>query len=217
MTDATKKSLPFDVLCLTAFPPEEWVGQTVLHPMEQVGDDPRWNQLDYDPRFTGDEEMKDKLVFDLGIVVEVFEHPDGLGDLRCRFMTDSGGSLHYGPANLWVPVVTQAARKIRQDRERERRGNEGGWSRLNEGVDLDQVYMDDHEWVWKDEEGRIRRSYGFAGGSQYKLHSWDARGNLICSGMAHDEPDWDPTEADGDDWWLMPSLRSCAEQLPIEE
>jgi hypothetical protein len=98
-----KKALPFEVACLESFPQAQWVGKTVLHPMEQTASGPAWNTDDYahkDP-----DNLPNDLVFDLGIVLEVFEHPDSLGGLRCRFLTEHGSSLHYGPDNLWVPIL----------------------------------------------------------------------------------------------------------------
>lgn len=98
-----KKELPFEVVCLESLPQEIWVGRTVLHPMEQTASGPVWNTDDYPHRDPDD--PPNALAFDLGIVLEVFEHPDALGGLRCRFLTENGGSLHYGPDNLWVPLL----------------------------------------------------------------------------------------------------------------
>jgi hypothetical protein len=101
-----KKELPFPVVCLDTFPEDAWVGKTALHPGEQ-GAKPCWNTDDYAHKDADD--PRNSLVFDLGVVLEVFEHPDVCGGQRCRFVTADGGSLHYGPDSLWVPVIGDSA------------------------------------------------------------------------------------------------------------
>jgi hypothetical protein len=77
-----------EVVQLSTLPRELWVGLPVLHPCGQSGATPNW------------------LVYDVGIVVEVFEDSDLPGEFRCRFVHSMGqanGTLQYSPDNLWVP------------------------------------------------------------------------------------------------------------------
>jgi len=77
-----------DLVQLSTLPQDTWIGLPVFHPMEQQGILANW------------------LLYDTGIVLEVYPDPDFPGELQCRFVVSLGGhatTLHYQPDNLWVP------------------------------------------------------------------------------------------------------------------
>ena len=65
-----------------------WEGLPVFHPCGQ------------------DEFHTNWLLYDVGVVLEVYPDPDISDELKCRFVASMGGdsvTFHYHPANLWVP------------------------------------------------------------------------------------------------------------------
>lgn len=97
---------PFDLVQLSTFPRETWIGRAVMCPGSQVGDTPHWLAEDC-PFYQPDEEPGP--AYDVGIVVswetETFRgEPDNPAAHEVTFLTGMGGSLHYGAYTLWVPV-----------------------------------------------------------------------------------------------------------------
>jgi len=79
-----------DLVQLSTLPQDTWVGLPVFHPCGQQGTNANW------------------LVYDVGVVLEVYPDPDFADELQCRFITSMGGrnsTLRYHPSNLWVPRV----------------------------------------------------------------------------------------------------------------
>ena len=95
--------LPFGVVCLTTIPQETWIGQTVLHPAVQINGEPIWHSEDH----PGSNDPLQGLEFNIGVVYRVFPDPDFPDVIRAQFMGMDGEILHYGAANLWVPVAPQ--------------------------------------------------------------------------------------------------------------
>ncbi len=80
-----------DLVPLTTLSERHWVGIPVFHPMSQDGAEADWR------------------LYDIGVVVEVFDDPD-VADAprRCRFLVSCmgpGATLQYSAQNLWVPAV----------------------------------------------------------------------------------------------------------------
>ena len=222
---AEKKSLPFDVLCLTVFSRETWVGRPVLHPKEQIEGVPHWNPLDYKDYgddWSDPEMCADELVFDLGLVV-VVEDDEQMDRSEVTFLQDDGRTLHYGADNLWVPVLSEETRQRQVELLREERGAEGGWERISEGFDTREddpdrnLYIEAGDWVWRDEAGAVRRHYGWSSGSYLVVHTLTADGCYLYGMEARDLEEWDSGEADGGAAWLLPSLRAIVETWSIEE
>ena len=79
-----------DLVQLTTLTSETWIGLPVFHPCGQEENRANW------------------LLYDVGVVVEVFPHPSVPNELQCRFIvaaSPSSFTLEYGPSNLWVPRV----------------------------------------------------------------------------------------------------------------
>ena len=79
-----------EVVQVSTLPRETWVGLPVFHPFSQEGGTPNW------------------LVYDVGVIVDVFADPDLEDEFRCRFVYSVGtqnGTFLYAPSNLWVPKV----------------------------------------------------------------------------------------------------------------
>jgi hypothetical protein len=77
-----------DLVQLSTLPPDTWIGLPVFHPCGQEGTHANW------------------LLYDVGVVLEVYSDSDFPDELQCRFVTSMGNyTLHYRPSNLWVPRV----------------------------------------------------------------------------------------------------------------
>ena len=79
-----------DLAQLTTLPQETWIGLPVFHPCGQEENRANW------------------LLYDVGVVVEVFPHPNDASEFQCRFIVAAGFSsftLQYGSSNLWVPRI----------------------------------------------------------------------------------------------------------------
>ncbi|MNL01854.1 hypothetical protein D3C87_1223390 [compost metagenome] len=77
-----------DLVQLSTLPQDIWIGLPVFHPCSQEGTDANW------------------LLYDVGVVLEVYPDPDFPSEFQCRFVTSAGGrstTLHYQPSNLWIP------------------------------------------------------------------------------------------------------------------
>lgn len=78
---------PFELVQLSQFPQDQWVGLPVFHPMSQTGSTPDW------------------YMYDVGVVCEFYPDPHFDDITRVRFVCDNGTTLHYSSDNLWVPAT----------------------------------------------------------------------------------------------------------------
>jgi hypothetical protein len=94
-----------------------------------------------------------------------------------------------------------------------------GWERATEEIVItgggDETAIDSGDWLWRDAAGRVRRAYGWLGGSHRRAHTYDAEGNWIVGVEVRDErtvPESDLNDPDR----IHPIWRSVVETYPIE-
>lgn len=65
-----------------------------------------------------------------------------------------------------------------------------GWERLAADVEMSggEITIEDGSWVWRDEAGRIRRAFGYLGGSHPAAMTFDEEGRDVCSWELRDDP-----------------------------
>ena len=81
-----------DVVQLSILPPTTWVGLPVFHPCSQEE--------------TQEGTLCNWLLYDVGVVINIFPDPDFPDEFLCQFVYSVGsinGTLQYQPSNLWVP------------------------------------------------------------------------------------------------------------------
>lgn len=125
--------------------------------------------------------------------------------------------------------------ELRRRQAEKRKNGDNGWFYVdadmvktrNDGdedadyITLDEITIECADWVWLDVEGHIRRTYGFAGGSCLRMHTFDASGMCVQGQEARDvlietSEHWqeaDLYDRDG----IYPVVRKLAEQMPIED
>lgn len=89
-----------DLVLLSTLPQHKWIGLPVFHPCGQDGANANW------------------LLYDVGVVLDVYPDPDFPSDLQCQFVTSQIGrsaTLHYRPSNLWVPRILAERLKFTGD------------------------------------------------------------------------------------------------------
>jgi hypothetical protein len=86
-------------------------------------------------------------------------------------------------------------------------------------IEIDEIAIECGDWVWFDAEDRIRRTYGYAGGSHLRMHSFTAEGRCLQGWEARDALSDKSLslsflqDRDG----VYPKIRELTETMPIEE
>lgn len=93
-----------------------------------------------------------------------------------------------------------------------------GWIRADKEIEIgnpDSDIVEARDWFWRDENGKIRRAYGYLGGSYQRAHTWDANGRCVSAVEARDERAV-PAEDLNDPAGVHPKWRSVVETYPID-
>ena len=80
-------------------------------------------------------------------------------------------------------------------------------------LDMDDVHIEAMDWIWRDAQGRVRRQYGFSGGSSLKAHTFGEDGTCL---EAIELRDVLPAENLRDGTGVWPHARTYTEGLDIE-
>jgi len=80
--------------------------------------------------------------------------------------------------------------RARKTAARDAEGAEDGWERLAADVEMcgGEITVEDGSWVWRDEAARIRRAFGYLGGSHPAAMTFDENGRDVCSWELQDDP-----------------------------
>ena len=117
--------------------------------------------------------------------------------------------------------------KARKRREYLALGAVDGWERVAEGFDLNDegdddfvkfnyLHIDAGDWVWRDESGRVRRTFGWSGGSHMRAHTFDGTGHMLYGVELRDavaDGDLDVPEFTAE---YLPAIRQYVTNLPID-
>lgn len=153
-----------------------------------------------------DGELADAAAHLAGLRTTVLDAPEWAIDLRAR---------HTRRESLVIAAALILAEIERLDRAEEvKDGEENGWTRATCEVEVGDIFIDPTDWIWRDPEGRIRRTYGYSGGSFQRAHTFDEQGKCVIGVEASDE---DLPESDLDDpRGVHPLWRAIVEGYPCE-
>lgn len=93
-----------------------------------------------------------------------------------------------------------------------------GWERLVDEIELsdgsgnDIFCLEAGDWIWCDDEGRVRRAYGYSGSSFMRVHTFTETGACLIGIEARDVLDAAALE---DPNGIYPAVRAVAMDTPI--
>jgi hypothetical protein len=90
-----------------------------------------------------------------------------------------------------------------------------GWERADDDIEEGECYVEGGDWVWRDATGKIRRAYGFLGGSGMQANSFGPDGAFL-HGWENGGPDDDIPEEGLEDAGVWMAVREIADKMPIE-
>lgn len=126
-----------------------------------------------------------------------------------------------------IPMRDLAAYlQARKRREYLALGAVDGWERVAEEFELNDdgdddfvkfnyLHIDEGDWVWRDEHGRIRRTFGWSGGSYKRAHTFDGTGYMLVGIELRDAVQSGELASDEFSADNLAAIRSYVMGLPI--